>query len=377
MNRAYKGFLALILAVTLALGIAPSALASSFSRQSYMIVATKYPNNAGTVTGEGLYRAGQTVTVTAEPSVDWGFFGGFDGWYENGERVTTDKSYSFTATGDRILQARFSFIHDIILMHGEGGTVSGGGSSYSENASLTVRAVPNDGYVFGGWYENGIKASDNANYTFVVMGSRTLEARFVQNQRITVNSARGGSAAGGGSFHSGERITVNAVPDSGYQFDGWYANGQRVSTSASYSFEVTAAITLEARFSTRSYQISVTSGTGGTVSGGGTFTQNQQVSVSATSSGSGYIFDGWYEGGARVSSSQNYSFTATANRNLEARFTAVESISILTTAQPWQGGTVTGGGSYKPGDTVTLRAIPNDYYLFDGWWESGQRVSTS
>lgn len=62
-------------------------------------------NGPGTVTGGGLYDIGSTVIVVATPTGA----GEFDGWYNNGSnvRITTDLSYSFTASELRDLVAKF------------------------------------------------------------------------------------------------------------------------------------------------------------------------------------------------------------------------------------------------------------------------------
>ncbi|MCL2165481.1 MAG: hypothetical protein FWH55_14100, partial [Oscillospiraceae bacterium] len=41
------------------------------------------------------------------------------------------------------------------------------------------------------------------------------------------------------------------------------------------------------------------------------------------------------------------------------------------------GGTVTGGGEYSIGSSVTLKAAPNSNYRFDGWYEGAVKVSSS
>ncbi len=71
--------------------------------------------------------------------------------------------------------------YSIELSASNGGTVSGAGV-YENGAVITVTAVPNMGYLFAGWYENGILL-DNIpqNYTFTVDSSRNLEARFSNN----------------------------------------------------------------------------------------------------------------------------------------------------------------------------------------------------
>ena len=41
--------------------------------------------------------------------------------------------------------------------------------------------------------------------------------------------------------------------------------------------------------------------------------------------------------------------------------------TLAATAEPEQGGTVTGGGTYRGNDTATLAALPNEGFAFVGW----------
>jgi uncharacterized repeat protein (TIGR02543 family) len=59
----------------------------------------------------------------------------------------------------------------------EGGTTSGDGT-YKQGTIITVKAAANTGYIFTGWYENGVKVSDSANYQFTVVQDRHLVAHF-------------------------------------------------------------------------------------------------------------------------------------------------------------------------------------------------------
>ena len=68
------------------------------------------------------------------------------------------------------------------------------------------------------------------------------------------------------------------------------------------------------------YIINVTAGIGGTASGGGNYAPGAAVKLIATPNGK-YAFIGWYESGVKVSGAGAvYTFTAAANRTLEARF---------------------------------------------------------
>ncbi|MDR1565001.1 MAG: S8 family serine peptidase [Oscillospiraceae bacterium] len=141
---------------------------------------------------------------------------------------------------------------------------------------------------------------------------------------ITATAATGGAVTGGGTVTQGSLVTLTAAPDSDYTFDGWYEGAARVSTGAVYSFTATANRTLEARFTAvQKFTITATAATGGAVTGGCTVNEGALVTLTAAPDAD-YNFDGWYEGAARVSTSVVYSFTATANRTLEARFIAIK-----------------------------------------------------
>lgn len=68
------------------------------------------------------------------------------------------------------------------------------------------------------------------------------------------------------------------------------------------------------------YEIAVKAGKGGTVSGGGTFAYGTEVTLTAKPN-TDYIFEGWYEDGKKINGAgAKYTFTVTADRALEARF---------------------------------------------------------
>ena len=76
-------------------------------------------------------------------------------------------------------------------------------------------------------------------------------------------------------------------------------------------------------FDKTKYNIATTAKTGGTASGGGTVNEGESVTLTAMAD-NGYTFDGWYENNVKVSGTAVYTFTATANRTLEARFKVSE-----------------------------------------------------
>ena len=261
-----------------------------------------------------------------------------------------------------------------------GGQVAGGGS-YEQGQQCTVSATANAGYTFVNWTENGTAVSTQANYTFTVTGNRTLVANFqAQPQNYTVsvsaNPTNGGTVTGGGSYQQGQSCTVSAAANPGFTFTNWTENGNVVSTQANYTFTVNSNRTLVANFQTQTYTITTSANpnNGGTVTGGGTYQQGQSCTVHATAN-TGYTFTNWTENGNVVSTNANYSFTVNSNRTLVANF-QIQSFTINVNANPAEGGTITGGGTYNLGETCTVTATAAEGYNFVNWTQGFFSVST-
>ena len=231
---------------------------------SLTISVSAHPSEGGTVTGGGKYQKGKTCVVAA--SANEGYV--FSNWTENGTQVSTSESYSFTVDADRTLVANFvelqpnQYVIQVVIDPSAGGTatISGGGTtgSYTYNQQCTVVATLATGYHFLGWYKNGSQVSQELSYTFPVVDSCTLEARFeINTYTITVNAspANGGTVqinngtAGGtasGTFAHGTTIQLKATANSGYDFSQWSDGGAQT-----HYVTVTAGETYTATFSAK------------------------------------------------------------------------------------------------------------------------------
>ena len=196
---------------------------------------------------------------------------------------------------------------------------------------------------------------------------------------VSANPTIGGSVTGGGTYNQGQSCTVTAAANASYSFVNWTENGNVVSTNRNYTFTVTSNRTLVANFQAQpqNYNITVSANptNGGTVTGGGSYQQGQSCTVNATPA-TGYNFVRWTENGQQVSTNASYTFTVTGNRTLVAQF-QLQSFSITASADPNNGGTVTGGGTYNYGQSCTLSATPATGYTFVNWTKNGQQVSTN
>jgi len=344
---------------------------TSRAPQQVTISTSVNPTGGGTATGGGTVNVGSNVTLRATPNSGWAFVG----WYEGNVRVNSSATWTISATGNRNLQARFEQTQQwtITTTSTTGGTATGGGT-FGQNAPVTLVATPQTGWTFLGWYEGNTRVNTNATWTFNATANRTLQARFSQ-WTVTTSVVGNGTATGGGGFTHNQQATLVATPQAGWSFVGWYENNVRVNTNATWTFSVTANRTLQARFVQGPAQVTITAftavGAGGTVAGGGTVNLNTNVTVVALPA-QGWQFTGWYEGEARVSTNASWTFVATTNRTLEARFSQTE---VIVTTTFTGSGTVTGGGAFNYGTVITLTATPAAGWAFDAWLENGVRVS--
>ena len=333
----------------------------------YTITANANNNSWGSVSGGGTYNNGATCTLTATPASGYQF----QNWKKNGTIVSTNANYSFTVTENATYTATFGEIpinyYTITTAASPtvGGTVSGGGT-FQEGSSTTLTATANTGYSFSKWQDNN---TTNPR-TITVTQNATYTATFTQDHytvSVYASPASGGTVSGGGSnFTYGSTATLTATPASGYEFQGW-SDG---STDNPHTVTVFGNATYTATFGEEgttyfSVTTSVTPEGSGTVTGGGTYEAGEMCSLTATAN-TGYDFFCWKKNGTTMSMNTSYAFTVNDDTHIVAEFQAKE-YSIVVVAEPTNGGTVDGSGTYTYGSTATLRATPASGYEFQGW----------
>jgi hypothetical protein len=292
-------------------------------------------------------------------------------------RIPTSYLLSY---GDRTFAANFALKEYEISVSANpvnGGSVTGG-ATYTHGESVTVQATPAAGYFFTNWTEDGLIVSSDSRYTFTAAKDRTLTANFsmqVYNVSLSVDPAGSGSVLGAGNYTEGQSVTVQAIPNTGYHFINWTEGSTEVSTASNYTFTINNDRSLVANFALNTYNIAVSAAPadGGTVAGAGTYNHGASVTVTATAN-MDYQFVNWTEGGVPVHTSAQYTFTATADRNLVANF-ALNTHIISVSAAPADGGTVSGAGTVDHGANVTVTATPHTGYHFTNWTEGGEIVS--
>lgn len=115
------------------------------------------------------------------------------------------------------------------------------------------------------------------------------------------------------------------------------------------------------------FVIKLTAETGGTVSGAGTYTVGKTATIKATPN-TGYKFVKWSDGDTNASRSVTVSASNISANVTNLSYTAeFAPLAYTVTANTDGNGTVTGGGTYEYGKSVTLTATPNTGYKFVKW----------
>ena len=164
-------------------------------------------------------------------------------------------------------------------LNGASYTVTMTGFTAATEGTAADRDGTNGSFTFTVKLYKGNDTGNIATSTYaeatVTISNGTVTATPYTKWTVTVNAGNGGSVSGGGTYEGNTQVTVTATPNSGYHFVRWTENGAEVSTSASYSFILTADRTLTAVFSRNSsggysyYTIKATAGTGGSISPSG------------------------------------------------------------------------------------------------------------
>lgn len=291
------------------------------------VTLSSAPLIGGTTAGAGTFAQGSVTAVTATPNTGYTF----TNWTDNGVIASTSSSYQITLAGNRALVANFkaipvgSFAVNLSSLPVAGGTTNGSGS-YATGTSVTVTAIPNTGYTFKNWTENGTIVSASPSYQFILTANRTLVANYTiipASQFAVVlssNPPAGGTTTGSGAYAGGTSVTVSAFVNPNYVFTNWTENGNIVSTSAIYTFALNANRTLVANFAFITYTLNVVA-----VNGTVAVNPNQTIFNSGStaqltaSANSGYSFSGWT--GDASGSLNPLSVTMNGNKNIVAVFT--------------------------------------------------------
>lgn len=346
----------------------------AFQTYQHSITLNILPEIGGIVDGEGVYDKYDTCFLSITPNAGYQF----DALVENDDTLTKQNNYSFIVLSDRHLEAHFSEMPIYYTIAAEadpitGGTLIGEGQ-YLEGEDCTIHITTNPGYVYEGLYENEQLITSDTVYSFVVDADRHFVAKFsvqINYYQISANVSpdNAGTVSGLGVYQEGSVCNLEITANDGYCFVAIKENDVVISEEITYSFVVDADHHFMVEFSKLEYYYDISADiypdNAGTVAGTGTYQEGATCTLEFTAN-EGYYFVSLKEDDVLVSEEISYSFVVDADHHFVAEFDLQE-YEVVLSANPEEGGTVSGGGIYNYGTTAYAIAIPNNNYVFLNW----------
>lgn len=237
--------------------------------------------------GLGYYSPGDTALIAAKPEYGYEFSRWTDGVETAERKVVADADKTLKA---EVRKRKFT----LTVAAGANGTVSPVGENEAEYLdTVSLKAVPNEHYVFARW-SDGVKLAER---DYVVTKDIRLSASFEgipDSVKLSVMPQGAGVASGSKTVKYGSRTYISARANKGYKFVRW---SDGVTSTGRYVSGQGKTIELSAIFEPIPYSLTVIASPaeGGTVAGGGTYAYGTEAAVSATAA-EGYVFAGWSDG---------------------------------------------------------------------------------
>jgi len=205
----------------------------------------------------------------------------------------------------------------------------------------------------------------SANVGSTVYYSASVQGENIKDTSVTWTVSRNTSA--GTCINSDGRLVIADDEQAGYLSIAATSNQDR---------SVMGYAQIGITFNKYTVSTSANPSDGGNTSGGGTFTQGNNVTLMA-SPNNGYEFVNWTRDGKVVSSSQSYTITnIKESQSLVANFNRTTCYVKVKANHP-EGGTISDSGSVKYNGSMTISAKAKSGYQFDGWYEGDKKIADS
>lgn len=210
---------------------------------------------------------------------------------------TTGKVFKFIYKSGLRVHDDFTFSNSACVVNtylitayaGSGGTVTGGGT-YTAKQTVTLNAIPDQGYRFKQWSDGN---TENPR-SFVPSSDLTLTAEFeeIPYYNLNLDYIGIGQVIGTGRFEGGSEVTIEALPGTHYYFEMWSdGNTENPRTLVlNENLHLTAVF-----FEDPKYQVNVEIFGNGSVTGIGTYYGDTEVMLTAVPD-EGWYFKSWNDG---------------------------------------------------------------------------------
>jgi uncharacterized repeat protein (TIGR02543 family) len=272
---------------------------------------------------------------------------------------------------------------------------SGGGTTEADPATKTVTdpattidVLPTPpaktGYTFGGWYteQNGGGSAFTASST--VSGDITVYAKWDSYSYTVTFDSDGGTAANPATETvASPTTTIDGLPvaptRTGYNFGGWYTEPGGLGTSFTALTEVTANITVYAKWTGVTYTVKFMRNYDGEVT-----LYTKTVTVPATAIDAlpaeptrmGYIFGGWKPQADGSGTAFTESSTVSASITVYAQWTPIN-YTVIYNANGGSGGDISYSHTYEDWVQIIANTFTKTGYSFVRWNTAADGTGTS
>ena len=278
---------------------------AKFKVKTFAITATAGAGGMITPVGSSIVKYDSSIKYTITPNA--GFV--LDTLFVNGNKVDSISSYTFdTVTINKTISAKFKAkTFAITATAGSGGMITPVGSSIVKyDSSIKYTITPNVGFVIDTLFVNGNKVDSISSYTFdSVRINKTIFAKFkVKTFGITATAGIGGMITPVGTsivkYDSSIKYTI--TPNAGFVLDTIFVDSIPVDSISSYTFNnVNSNKTISAKFKVKTFTITSSAGTGGSISPAGTNIVKYDSSIKYTITPSiGFALDTLFVDGIKV-----------------------------------------------------------------------------
>ncbi len=329
---------------------------------------TVWPLNEISIIGPTSAIFGQTITLTAEGGGQYNWNTG-----ETASSITvspTDTTtYILTGINSHqcaetdTLTVNVLFYRNIIthLNITEAGAIAAPVTAL-DGDTVRITATTNPGYRFLYWSIGNQQVSAESIYEQVINSDLEITANFeiiTYSVNYRATPFNGGTASGSITAHHMDALTITATPTEHYHFVSW----EDGSTANPRIVTITSDTTFTALFETDKFTLTVMSSDSalGSVTGGGVYEYGVNVMITAWPVAH-HHFTGWQDG----NTTNPRTVVVTSDSLFIASF-APDQYNIVVAPNDPQAGSVTGGGRYTYGDSVTLVATPVIGSHFEQW----------
>ncbi|MDR2828237.1 MAG: InlB B-repeat-containing protein, partial [Acholeplasmatales bacterium] len=173
----------------------------------------------------------------------------------------------------------------------EHGTILGIQDKYEKGKEVTLTAIPQEGYYFGGWFESGNIFSNTPTITILPIG-QNISALFLLDASFGVYLHIGDNIEFWGTGSTTSEIHIEDAKKVGYKFLGWYLDNLFQNSFIDGSSGFTSRLDIYAKFEILNYNLIFN------VDGGSSILEGKYSfgDLLPVASKTGYTFIGWANG---------------------------------------------------------------------------------